>query len=552
MPAQPAYQPLATDDAVAGPSYPPSPVSARPPRRKRVSPAQLARYVLLGALALLGVHSLAGYGRAAYSARFGPPAVAGLNMTSTAGGLVRDPTPLRTAASFFALAQREVAARGLDTAGDKLGAALIDAYTRAAVPYCGVLAPVPEDNATHTHWAGGAVPPSAALCLPLHHDAFAKWWPYPHAPCISTNLRAIPGSGRRFAAPGCELTAEGSALLSDMGDEKFLGAELQPGGAECTSRVEHTLMVVHRQDQWNPFHVAEDLITTVVVMLAAGAAVPALRDRRVQVVFNDEFGMDGNHFTPLWDRVGAWAPRRLSLDPWAEGECLTNTIHSVGAGASLLSAMGVDTEFRAASTITWAAAHYYRHLFGLTPRSLSPPTRRAINVLWLSRAKLDKVAEAAHDMSAWRAVRVLQNEDEVLQRIRRGLAEMCGAGSWCAFADARDEPEGWGSPPGPGATPVRFAAIDPTVHAVETQIHYAGHASLLVGQHGGALGLGLFLPPGDGAIMELQVEEARANHHFEHLAYETGQRYEMVEIKVKVDAEHVWGRIKAMVEELAK
>lgn len=63
--------------------------------------------------------------------------------------------------------------------------------------------------------------------------------------------------------------------------------------------------------------------------------------------------MDANHFTPLWDRIGAWAPRRLALDPWGEDVCcksrrkvklkvVTNAIHSVGAGASLLSAMGVS------------------------------------------------------------------------------------------------------------------------------------------------------------------------------------------------------------------
>lgn len=182
-----------------------------------------------------------------------------------------------------------------------------------------------------------------------------------------------------------------------------------------------------------------------------------------------------------------------------------------------------------------------------------PGARRPLNILWISRAKLDAVAEAQNDMSTWRGVRVLKNEGEVLARIRRGFSEMCGAASWCDFHDARDEPEGWGlDAVVEGPTPVRFASIDPTVHALETQIHYAGHASVIVGQHGGALGLGLFLPPGDAAIMELQVDETRANHHFEHLAYETGQRYEMVEIQVKVDAEHVWERIKAMVETMAK
>ena len=48
---------------------------------------------------------------------------------------------------------------------------------------------------------------------------------------------------------------------------------------------------------------------------------PSLVHSRVQLVFVEGFGMDQNHFTPLWDRVGAWAPRRLGLDPWEEGVC---------------------------------------------------------------------------------------------------------------------------------------------------------------------------------------------------------------------------------------
>ena len=87
-------------------------------------------------------------------------------------------------------------------------------------------------------------------------------------------------------------------------------------------------------------------------------AAPDLIDTRVQLVFAEGYGMDSNHFTPLWDRVGAWAPRRLSLDPWTENTCcgysrdclllgkltpysVTNVIHSVGAGASLVTAMNV-------------------------------------------------------------------------------------------------------------------------------------------------------------------------------------------------------------------
>jgi len=69
------------------------------------------------------------------------------------------------------------------------------------------------------------------------------------------------------------------------------------------------------------FHVAEDLITTLVTLFVASTAIPGLEDERLQLVFADDFGMDANHFTPLYDRMGAWAPRRLALDPWAEGEC---------------------------------------------------------------------------------------------------------------------------------------------------------------------------------------------------------------------------------------
>ena len=110
-----------------------------------------------------------------------------------------------------------------------------------------------------------------------------------------------------------------------------------------------------RTDGDDRFHVAEDLITTLVTVFIAARVAPALINTRLQLVFSEGFGMDSNHFTPLWDRMGAWAPRRLSLDPWGEGVCcecrlpmlklisVTNTIHSIGAGASLLSAMGVGT-----------------------------------------------------------------------------------------------------------------------------------------------------------------------------------------------------------------
>jgi hypothetical protein len=75
-----------------------------------------------------------------------------------------------------------------------------------------------------------------------------------------------------------------------------------------------------RQDQWNPFHVGEDMVTTLVTAIVATRLNPALIDSRVQLVFNDDYGIEANHFVSMWDRMGAWAPRRLSLDPW-ENEC---------------------------------------------------------------------------------------------------------------------------------------------------------------------------------------------------------------------------------------
>jgi len=76
--------------------------------------------------------------------------------------------------------------------------------------------------------------------------------------------------------------------------------------------------------------VAEDLITTMVTVLVAAQLEPELVDSRVQIVFADQYGMDGNHFTALWDRIGAWAPRRLVLDPWRDGECCTSKSRSIG------------------------------------------------------------------------------------------------------------------------------------------------------------------------------------------------------------------------------
>lgn len=253
----------------------------------------------------------------------------------------------------------------------------------------------------------------------------------------------------------------------------------------------------------------------------------------------------------------------MSDGPWLALTPVTNAIHSVGAGASLLSSMGVGKSYTCASTITWAASHYYRHLFGLLPPSLSLPAnlldshhsqgrpRRPINVLWLSRAKLDRYAQNHNDWSSWRDVRHINNEPQLIERLRDGLADMCkGVTSQfghtgCVFEDAQDVPESWGlvSPEtvGEGSPlPVRFATLDPMVHALETQIHFVGHTTILISSHGGALGLSLFLAPGDGAVIELQVSGVRGNYHFEHMAKEMGHEYDVLEIERTVDVEQVW------------
>jgi hypothetical protein len=77
------------------------------------------------------------------------------------------------------------------------------------------------------------------------------------------------------------------------------------------------------------FHVAEDLLTTFTTFILATvvSAMPEsvskrpLVDDRIQLIFQEGYKLESNHFTPLWDRVGAWAPRRLSLDPWEENVC---------------------------------------------------------------------------------------------------------------------------------------------------------------------------------------------------------------------------------------
>jgi hypothetical protein len=145
------------------------------------------------------------------------------------------------------------------------------------------------------------------------------------------------------------------------------------------------------------------------------------------------------------------------------------------------------------------------------------------------------------DWSQWRGVRHLSNEPALLEGIRNGIQDYCKSGD-CYFQDALEYPETWNEndiTPEDQPLPIRFTSIDPTVHALETQVHYVGHTSILVSQHGGALGLSLFLPPGEATMIELQVKEVSNNFHFEHMAYEMGHVYEQLRIEREVDVEMV-------------
>lgn len=281
---------------------------------------------------------------------------------------------------------------------------------------------------------------------------------------------------------------------------------------------------------------------------------------------------------------------------------VTTAIHAMFGRTSLLSASGVGRPYDCTSTLSWAAAHYYRHLFGLVPPPLGlpnaldsqaesqtqsqpqssakprspPPTRpppdlQPINILYVSRGRLKH--HLGNDFGQWQKYRELENEPEMVARWRRGLREMCsgegeseaegvarsgdvgegGERRRCDFIDADEYPETWAAPSNSSDSlnskrQIRFASIDPLAHTLETQVHLAGHATILVGQHGGALGLALFLPPGRGAILELAVPLMRRNFHFQHMASQMGHLYHVRDIRARVHVEKAWEDLREMIE----
>lgn len=296
------YQPLArssSDDIhfTHTPAYPPS--SPTPPhshgRAGRGVLLVVARWVLMGLgalslahfllLAVLPSHagdkyrSTVGLGSSSSSATSWASSAEAADLaqklapgSGQPGLFFRDPAPGHSAAAFWKLAEQEIRDSGRDTCNDQLGRALVDAYGRSKTLYCSsgsASAPFTLDAlkaGTHHHWEPSEPVPEderrqAALCMPVHRDDVSKWWPFAASPCVSTNLRPgkskgkFTGEGVDVSAAQCKVTEDGERLKHEMGHEVFLGSVINPADedeGECSERIEHTLVLIHRQDQWNP------------------------------------------------------------------------------------------------------------------------------------------------------------------------------------------------------------------------------------------------------------------------------------------------------------
>lgn len=141
-----------------------------------------------------------------------------------------------------------------------------------------------------------------------------------------------------------------------------------------------------------------------------------------------------------------------------------------------------------------------------------------------------------------------------MDRIRTGLSNYCAAtgnsdDKGCTFEDAQNGVENWhvGSHANESRI-IRFHTIDPSVHALESQLYLVGHSTILLSPHSGALGLALFLPPGFGHVIELQVPATVGWHHYDIMATEMGMRYDMIQVQRTVDVEKVWNTLQKAID----
>ncbi|KAF7329697.1 hypothetical protein MKEN_00232900 [Mycena kentingensis (nom. inval.)] len=511
----------------------------------------------------------------------------------------RDAHPALHARLFLSRAQAEIAARGLNTCDGQLSERMVDGYIDAAVPYC---EPFPGGNASIT-------------CFPARAPGSPNaWWPYKQAFCASRNLRHNPGWGSNTLAERggfvgtCRMTDAGRDLRAEMaaGRENFLGTEFANTSLEeeqaCGETITHPVLFVPRQDKWNPFHVGEDLVTTFLALLifsrhsgpdfnaslprALASALAPIAN--LQLIFQDKYLPTESPFAALYDRIGAWPPRRQAAEALGSdgrATCFADAMHSVGAGASLLSATGVGKRWRCASELVWGASLWLRWMWGLEAnvaaddavyldkrQSGSSSPLPPIQVLFLSRDKLD--AYTIHKngwLNLWQEARHIENEPELVAGLRTGLAELCHTvteipGSTaqhnpnpdrhnCTFTDADLLPASWGTAYHPRETTalgparaLRFATLDPTTLALPAQLGMIGRADVVVSVHAGALGLTLFLPTGRASVVELFTTKAVGNNHFHNMAHMLGNEYVSIGVNKKVDVARVVTKVKEVVE----
>ena len=292
------YLPLPTSASPA-PIYPPTALDLISDARHRLSPPYSLKSVIkhqtltlrtffkytfgvVGVTVLLHYALLGAFPTSSYTAKYRQAfsggqhihalddtayavAVSSDNSSRLPGTFFRDSFPIKTMLAFWELAEKEISERQLDTCKGQLGRELIDAYHRSQFAYClpaGAstqveLAPIhnysygPPSKETNT------APPTRVWCMPVHHDKFSDWWPYTAAPCLSTNIRPVADDSSMFNAVGCDVTAAGNELFTEMGQEGFVGKilvhkESNDPEAQCKEKIDRTVIIIGRQDQWNP------------------------------------------------------------------------------------------------------------------------------------------------------------------------------------------------------------------------------------------------------------------------------------------------------------
>ncbi|KAJ7621023.1 hypothetical protein FB45DRAFT_928140 [Roridomyces roridus] len=440
----------------------------------------------------------------------------------------RDSHPVLHTRLFLARAQAEIRARKLDTCNGQLSTPMVDGYVDAAQLYC---------SPNHSSPA-----PASITCFPARGPGSPnEWWPYPQSFCASRNLGhtlswgGSPEHGQFTGA--CSLTGAGEQLKADMGREGFVGKDfneadngVKDGKRDCGEIITHPVLFVPRQDRWNPFHVGEDLVTTFLALTifsrhgaapisslssffqggsklwtslpeaysayAAGSTSEFLKARKqlaeevkstagLQLMFLDEYLPTVSLFAPLYDRMGAFPPRRTAAEALGDGgpTCFSSVFHSVGAGASLLSGTGVGKEWGCASELVWGASLWLRWLWGMealpggeldleedlfrrdamakrAPVGQLQDHRPPVQVLFLSREKFDALTKHQNKkLSSWQESRHITNEHELVDGLRKGLEGLCRIvtdvgrgtpsshtpGSYdCTYTDTDVLPGAWG------------------------------------------------------------------------------------------------------------